>query len=92
VWQVVPQNSGELVYSQVVALTVTAVKVNTATMAKMTSQRIGRCKLNSQLVNLFKANFLLVEKHQMRANFLEVDAPSQTIIRSLIDDFVANSW
>jgi hypothetical protein len=65
VWQVVPQNSGELVYSQVVALTVTAVKVNTATMAKMTSQRIGRCKLNSQLANLFKAYLLFPENFKL---------------------------
>ena len=42
VWQTVPQNSGELVYSQAVALTVTAVKVTPKAMIKITAHLTGR--------------------------------------------------
>jgi len=84
VWQAVPQNSGELVYSQVVALTVTAVNINTAAIAKITSQRTGRFKPESHFVNRFIRGVLLLA-HHCEASSLERLFPRR-IVRQKLDE------
>jgi hypothetical protein len=44
----IPQNSGEFVYSQIVALTVIAFKVRMVAIVNTTTQRVGRFRLNNQ--------------------------------------------
>ncbi len=58
VWQTVPQNSGLLVYSQVVALTVTAMSSKTMTTIAPTIQRIGgRKRVNHPIIRRIVSSF-----------------------------------
>ena len=78
----VPQNSGELVYSQVVALTVIALKVKTIRMANTTAQRTGRRKPNNHLLNLLKFSSWRYTYH-----FL-----SYAFIRNRMNWFTLGGW